>query len=234
MRPRAVDDEGATVATCDRRVPDYLNGWAGVASASPAAADDAICGQAATPEVGGDPTEALMNLTDSGERNIASTIVNAIDAGPSVCPHVIQAQKSGAQAVVKGIFYELIAVRIPSGVSRILAVTKDVWEQWSHNRDGQILPVVGPADTVLAPVAWTGGVGLNLRTNPTPYSARAIPAPIPDGTYVAIDCAVWGATVYSSRGTANLWDRVHINGEVGYVLDAYVNTGTNQPVQRMC
>src|SRR4051812_13102279 len=76
-----------------------------VASASPAAADDAICGQAATPEVGGDPTEALMNLTDSGERNIASTIVNAIDAGPSVCPHVIQAQKSGAQAVVKGIFY---------------------------------------------------------------------------------------------------------------------------------
>jgi len=205
-----------------------------VAIASPAAADDAICGQAATPEVGGDPTEALMNLTESGERNVASTVVNAVDAGPKFCSPVIQAQKSGAQAVVKGVFYELIAVKIPSGVSRIIAVTKDFWEKWSRDHDVKILPVVGPSDTVLAPVAWTGGVGLNLRTSPTPYSARIVPYSISDGTYMAIDCAVWGETVHSSRGTTNLWDRVQVNGVAGYVLDAYVDTGTNQPVRPIC
>ena len=73
-----------------------------------------------------------------------------------------------------------------------------------------------------ATVGNTGGVGLTVRSGPSPATAAV--GLLPSGTGVSISCQAYGATVANEAGfTSDLWDYVPARG--GYLADAYMATG---------
>jgi uncharacterized protein YraI len=73
---------------------------------------------------------------------------------------------------------------------------------------------------------------LNLRTGPS--SAYGVVACIPVNTYISIDCTLNGASVTGPYGSTTLWDHTAYAGKTGYVSDAWVYTGTSNPVAGTC
>ena len=82
-----------------------------------------------------------------------------------------------------------------------------------------------------APVAWTGGIGLNLNQNPYERSAFGT---VPEGGTVTILCQEHGRFVNGGRTPSDLWDLVDYGATVGWVADVYVNTGTPNQVAPTC
>jgi hypothetical protein len=75
----------------------------------------------------------------------------------------------------------------------------------------------------------SGGGNVNLRAGPgTNYG---IVGTIGQGAAVSIDCVGWGTYVSGPYGTTNLWDEI---GNGHWVTDAFVDTGTSQPIAMPC
>ena len=81
-------------------------------------------------------------------------------------------------------------------------------------------------------MAWTEGIGLHIRLGPD-YTGASIGI-VSDGATLSIGCTTRGETVSGPFGPTDLWDYVSYNGQVGYVSDGYLNTGTNDPVAPSC
>lgn len=95
------------------------------------------------------------------------------------------------------------------------------------------------APLAIAPAAQAAGSGkvlaspcLNLRTGPS--ASYALIGCIPVNTYISIDCTINGSAVTGPYGTTTLWDHTAYAGKSGYVSDAWVYTGTANPVAGTC
>lgn len=73
---------------------------------------------------------------------------------------------------------------------------------------------------------------LHLRSGPDTSAASL--ACIPKGTSVTIYCTTSGPAQTGPYGTSSVWDRTVYGGATGYVSDAWVYTGTNNPVAGAC
>ncbi|AEG43977.1 SH3 domain-containing protein [Isoptericola variabilis] len=78
-------------------------------------------------------------------------------------------------------------------------------------------------------VVRTGGDPLTVRSGPTTASPPVGLAG--EGTQVVVECTVRGQWVRGHLGTTNLWNRI---GPGHYVSDAYLRTGTGDPVAPAC
>jgi hypothetical protein len=78
-------------------------------------------------------------------------------------------------------------------------------------------------------VVRTGGGTLNVRASAS--SGAAIKGLAANYANVIIECTVRGETVTGTYGTSNLWDRI---GPGHFVADAYVYTGSANPVAPAC
>lgn len=91
--------------------------------------------------------------------------------------------------------------------------------------------IAGPGPAYAAP---TGRVlaspCLNQRVLPGGVLQQCIPA----NTTVTVLCVGYGPAVTGPYGTETIWDRVTYNGITGYVADAWVLTGSAQPVAARC
>lgn len=73
--------------------------------------------------------------------------------------------------------------------------------------------------------------GTYLYVHTTPYLNAPVTQGLTSGTTVEILCTVYSQPVGRPDGSAStLWDRI----STGFVPDAYVNTGTNDPVAPAC
>jgi hypothetical protein len=107
--------------------------------------------------------------------------------------------------------------------------------------DGTFWDAVGLTDNAWTNVTylWTGsGPKGVVRTNGGPLTVRSGPgtgtaAVGQAGNYanVVIECTATGTTVTGTYGTSNVWDRI---GPNNWVADAYVNTGSSDPVAPAC
>lgn len=57
---------------------------------------------------------------------------------------------------------------------------------------------------------------------------------IPDGTTITVDCVLKGQSVTGPYGTENTWDHTSYNGQIGYVSDSWIYTGSNNPIAGGC
>lgn len=73
---------------------------------------------------------------------------------------------------------------------------------------------------------------LNLRSGPS--STSPVVGCIPTNVTITITCTSRGSNVSSSYGTTNLWDRTSYAGKTGFVSDAWVYTGSWNPVAADC
>jgi hypothetical protein len=78
-------------------------------------------------------------------------------------------------------------------------------------------------------VVRTGGGPLNVRSAPT-TSASAVGLAA-DRSKVVVECTVRGEWISGHLGTTNLWNRI---GPGHYVSDAYLRTGTGDPIAAPC
>jgi hypothetical protein len=89
----------------------------------------------------------------------------------------------------------------------------------------------GSVSVVLAPVMAPGGV--NIRSGPgTGYN---VVGTLGYGQYAAIHCTTTGEWIQGPAGWTNIWDYSSTNsGAWGYITDAWLYTGTNDPVEPAC
>lgn len=73
---------------------------------------------------------------------------------------------------------------------------------------------------------------LNLRTSPA--TSASVLTCVPYNTSVTIDCTATGTWITGPYGPTSLWDHIRYGGGSGFVTDAYVYTGTNNPVAGTC
>ncbi|WP_284990853.1 SH3 domain-containing protein [Arthrobacter sp. efr-133-TYG-120] len=85
--------------------------------------------------------------------------------------------------------------------------------------------------------AATGRLGksysLNVRSSP--QVSASVVGTIPKGGSVNLLCYVRGANVQGPWGASNIWDRVDLGGgRIGYAADAFVITGSANPIVPPC
>lgn len=115
------------------------------------------------------------------------------------------------------------------------------WEGWTTYNNGMYLDRMGEAQAAVDEAQGGGddvtGVvtteGYDLFVRDAPNTAGEIVGALADGTTVTISCQTEGEWVYSEVYDfwTNLWDQV---GPGEYVSDAYVDTGSNDPVAPAC
>ena len=88
-----------------------------------------------------------------------------------------------------------------------------------------------------APAAYAAATGrvvaqpcLNQRTSPSGTVLQCIPY----NTTLTINCTLSGPGVTGPYGTLYTWDQVTYGGKTGYVSDAWMYTGSNNPVAGTC
>jgi hypothetical protein len=204
-------------------------------SAAPASAEEQLCGtRIQNNEITAD-IPGLQRFLQQGEQNNINALKRLLPWGDSGrwCGPLEFASDIGVELIVGGALMHLVRVEIPFREDFLAAVGSVTWERVKDKVLPPRLPDVGPGDStvVLAPVAWTGGIGLNLR--PGPGRAGWI-GNVPEGNDVSILCTTRGELVYGPFGPTDLWDRVAYNGQIGYVSDAFLWTGTNEPVAPSC
>lgn len=95
-----------------------------------------------------------------------------------------------------------------------------------------VAAVIGTAVSAFAASGGTintGGGSANLRNGPgTNY---AVIGSIANGTAVSVYCIGYGTWITGPFGQTNVWDEI---GGGRWVTDAFVNTGTNQPIAMPC
>lgn len=211
-----------------------------LSSAAPAAADEAICGMPQSePTAPSEPTydlNGLQQLTTQGNLTVINEIRDAFHLGQEWCGPLEFATEVGAN-VVAGTVWELVDLNVPEQYDVIIAVAETEWQRLTGQAPS---PAPAQAPSQLAhdgsgasfQVAWTGGIGLQIR--PSPGRTGPSLGTVPDGATLSIGCTTRGETVTGPFGPTNLWDYVSYNGQTGYVSDGWVNTGTNDPVAPSC
>lgn len=96
-----------------------------------------------------------------------------------------------------------------------------------------VLTLATPSPASAAP---TGRViaspSVILRSGPSTAHTRI--GSIPKGVTVAINCTARGTSLSGPYGLSNVWDHVTYNGVSGYVSDAWMYTGSANPVAGPC
>jgi murein DD-endopeptidase MepM/ murein hydrolase activator NlpD len=152
----------------------------------------------------------------------------------SVGQRVSQGQRIGAVGDTGGSFgphlhYEVrrngIALR-PTfhGVSSLFFGTRNYTSQNSCGGGGG----GGGSTTAVTGRVNTAGAPLTIRAGAS-TDTRAVGS-VADGASVRITCQKYGQSVRGTYGTSTLWDFVG----TGYVSDAYVSTGSDGRVARLC
>jgi hypothetical protein len=110
-------------------------------------------------------------------------------------------------------------IDLADGTFAALGLTDNAWVGvsflWQHD---------GPTGVVR-----TGGGTLNVRSAPS-TGAAPVGIAVP-GARVVVECTVRGQWVDGHLGSTNLWNRI---GPGHYVSDAYLRTGTGDPVAAAC
>ena len=221
-----------------------------LSSATPASADVQVCGKGEPTVPGGEPTYDLNGIQqETTQDNLAliNEIRNALNANTKWCGPLEFATEVGAD-LVAGTVWELVDLNVPEKYDVTIAVARTLWEHLQGEAPSQApagAPSQAPAgapsqlaqdgsggSAVPASVAWTGGIGLHIRPSPD-YTGASIGI-VSDGATLSIGCTTTGETVSGPFGPTDLWDYVSYNGQVGYVSDGYLNTGTNDPVAPSC
>lgn len=204
------------------------------ARALPAARADAsttFCGQEVSNVDPSYDLAGLLQMTQQGNNQIVSAIVNGTGLGASWCGPIQWVTEVAAEVVADGALLEVVDVHTPAGVDIAVAAAKNVIEQ-AQQGQGATLPDVGGSGTATwAPVAWATA-GINIRSEPNTSGAPI--GSVPDGVPLLLQCSTYGEYVTSAGGTTNVWDQVTYNGVTGYVADAYINTGQLTPAVPGC
>jgi hypothetical protein len=202
-----------------------------VSSAARASADEVICGKRVQTEYSYD-LDGLQEMLKRGNQYNIDQIRRALSLGEDWCGPIGFVVDVLAEMVVSGTLMDVVKVEVPGGIDVVVTSATQLQDRLKRGDWPARLPDVGPSGSVfLAPVAWTGGIGLNLRPSP---ARTAVIGTVPEGATVSIQCSTRGETVSGPFGPTNLWDYVVYNGQAGYVSDGYVNTGTNDPVAPSC
>ncbi len=223
-----------------------------LSAATPASADVQVCGvpQGEPTAPGGEPTvdlNGVLQLTAQGNQVIIDEIRNAFDLGTEWCGPLKDAIDVGAD-LVAGTVWERVEIDVPLQYDVVIAVAETEWKRLQGAGSPQaptetqsLSPAGGPSQLaqdasgtpgVSASVAWTGGIGLNLR--PSPDRTGASLGIAPDGATVTIGCTARGETITGPNGPTDLWDYVSYDGQTGYVSDGWVDTGTSDPAAPSC
>jgi hypothetical protein len=202
--------------------------------ALPAALADtatSVCGQ----EVANvDPSydlAGLLQMTQQGNNQIISAIVNGTGLGAQWCGPVQWITEVAAEVVADGALLDIVNVQTPQGLDIAVAVAKSLIEQ-AQQGQGATLPDVGGFGTaVWAPVAWATA-GIYIR--PEPDTSAPPIGSVPNGVPLLLQCSIYGQSVTSAGGTTSVWDQVTYDGVTGYVADAFINTGQLTPAVPGC
>ena len=200
-------------------------------TAARADASTTFCGQEITNVDPSYDLAGLLQMTQQGNNQIVSAIVNGTGLGASWCGPVQWVTEVAAEVVADGAVLEVVGVHTPEGVDIAVAATKTAIDQAQQDQ-GATLPDVGGSGTTLwAPVAWATA-GIDIRPEPN-TSAPPVGA-VPDGVPLLLQCSTYGQYETSEGGTTNVWDQVTYAGVTGYVADAFINTGQLTPAVSGC
>jgi hypothetical protein len=204
------------------------------AKALPVARTDAtttFCGQEVTNVAPSYDLAGLLEMTQQGNNQIVSAIVNGTGLGATWCGPIQWMTEVAAEVVADGALLEVVDVRTPAGVDIAVAAAKNAIDQ-AQQGQGATLPDVGGSGTAIwAPVAWATA-GINIR--PEADTSAAPIGAVPDGVPLLLQCSTYGEYVTSAGGTTNVWDQVTYDGVSGYVADAFINTGQLTPAAPGC
>lgn len=195
-----------------------------IAGPQAAAAAEGNCGQPIhnfEPLIGSNPALANKLMADNYYNGVFGSVFGD---NQMLC--------GAARTVVDTIAGRVVRAVFPNGTWAWIATGGRLLQSQYGPDSGQptVLPDVAPSGGYAAPVAWTGGIGLNLNRNPNERSAFDT---VPEGT-VTILCQERGRFVNGGPTPSDLWDLVDYGGTVGWVADAYVNTGTPNQVAPTC
>jgi hypothetical protein len=202
-------------------------------NALPARADTttAFCGQQVTNAAPSYDLAGLLQMTEQGNNQIVSAIVNGTGLGAEWCGPVQLITQVAAEVVADGALLEVVDVHTPAGADIAVAAAKTAIDQ-AQQGQGATLPDVGGSGTpIWAPVAWATA-GINIRSGPG-TSAPSIGG-VPDGTPLLLQCSTYGQSITSAGGTTSVWDQVTYHGVTGFVADAFINTGQLTPAVPSC
>jgi len=173
----------------------------------------------------------LLQMTQQGNNQIVSAIVNGTGLGAQWCGPVQWITEVAAEVVADGALLDVVNVQTPTGVDIAVAAAKSVIDQ-AQQGQGATLPDVGGSGTaVWAPVAWATA-GINIR--PEPNTSAPPIGGVPDGVPLLLQCSTYGQSITSAGGTTSVWDQVTYDGVTGYVADAFINTGQLTPAVPGC
>lgn len=167
---------------------------------------------------GQDPFAALQQQSDMFYDGIIGWLGDRVGLGPeTICVPAHWVIAKSAEAVVT-------RIDPTNPVIKLIKITKtlnSLGEVLGQPQPGR-LPDVG-ASGISAPVAWTGGQGLRLHS--APGTEEPVLTVLPEGTTVTIACQV---------SAGELWSKVDVDGQEGYVADHFLDTGTNGQVAAGC
>jgi hypothetical protein len=168
----------------------------------------------------------VLQMTQQGNNQIISAIVNGTGLGASWCGPVEAITGIAAEVFADGALLDIADVQTPDGLDIAVAIAHKLIAQLA------ILPDVGGSGTpVWAPVTWATA-GINIR--PEPDTSAPPIGNVPDGVPLLLQCSTNGQSVTSAGGTTSVWDQVTYNGVTGYVADAFINTGQLTPAVPGC
>ena len=200
-------------------------------SAARADAATGFCGQEVTNVDPSYDLAGLLQMTEQGNNQIVSTIVNGTGLGAQWCGPAQWITQVAAEVVADGALLEVVNIHTPKGVDIAVAAAKTAIDQAQQGQGATLPDVGGSGAPVWAPVAWATA-GINIR--PAPDTSAPPIGSVPDGVPLLLQCSIYGQGVTSAGGTTSVWDQVTYDGVTGYVADAFINTGQLIPAVPSC
>ena len=190
-----------------------------------------FCGQEVTNVDPSYDLAGLLQMTEQGNNQIVSAIVNGTGLGASWCGPVEWVTEVAAEVIADGALLEVVNIHTPTGVDIAVAAAKTAIDHAQQGQGATLPDVGGSGTTIWAPVAWASA-GINIR--PEPDTSAPPIGSVPDGASLLLQCSTYGESVTSAGGPTSVWDQVTYDGVTGYVADAFVNTGQLTPAVPSC